>query len=290
MTECPFKFCRGQAGKLYTLRHFSVYECDKCGLRFRLPLPLAAETEAMYTDQAYHDSAYFSGQRQGHTGPETRIYADGLDRLDTTVPPTDPGRRLLDVGCGTGMFLEMASGRGWQGEGIELSPQMARLAADRTRATVGCGDFLDVQPAHQNYHAITMWDLLEHVHDPESVLAKARTLLAPGGSLIVFTINSASLFNRIGHTLHSLSRGGLKQPLELLYDARHNYYFTARSLGSLITNCALEVTGRSSYRAYLGRWLSEPAPWWIRLGGDLVDLASVATASHYRQLLYCKAA
>jgi SAM-dependent methyltransferase len=325
---CPLG-CGTPARTRYRLAKFDVVECEGCGILLRHPFPDAAELRALYEDEAYHASAYFAGQDDPATldrRPEVRIYREALARLSTehlhatgdatvSAPAVsapamsapamgtpadthDPGRRvaggdrpaLLDIGCGTGLFLSLAQASGFEVEGVEISESMAASARARYGVRVACGEFGRVQLARNAYDVITMWDLLEHVVDPVAVLERCRALLAPGGSIVIFTIDSSSLFNQIGDLAYRITAHRLSRPLELLYDARHNCYFTPSTLDGLLRRAGLRVSGRSAYRAHLGRWLSEPAPAFIRIGGAVVDLLSVAVRRQYRQLVYCKGA
>jgi SAM-dependent methyltransferase len=251
-------------------------------MRFRYPLPDAAELRAMYEDPRYHESAYFD--EPDARSPELRIFRRGLSDLAAMVSPG----RLLDVGCARGSFLALARERGWQAEGVELS---ARHAAHvRARGfPVFEGDFTAAPFADGSFQAITMWDFLEHVNEPRTVLATARRLLVPGGVLLIFTIDSTSLFNLAGDALYRLSGQRAVRQLELLYDARHNYYFTPKALGRLLADAGFRAERWRADRAYLGRWVSEPAPWYLMAGGFLVDLASLLVARPYRQTVYCRA-
>jgi 2-polyprenyl-3-methyl-5-hydroxy-6-metoxy-1,4-benzoquinol methylase len=303
-TSCAF--CGAAIVLHCRLRRFSVYRCTACTLRFRHPLPDAAELRTMYEDERYHESVYFENARAGYdtNAPEVRIYRRALDDLAApptravphagTVPP-EPGsvaaaasRRLLDVGCATGVFLDLARAAGWEVRGVELSTRHA----DYARATFGLdvwqGDFLAAPFSPASFDAITMWDFLEHVLDPRAVVAQARRLLAPGGMLLVFTIDSTSLFNRLADVLQSVSGGRFARPLELLYDARHNYYFTATSLRRLLADGGFRVERWRADRAYLGRWLAEPAPWYLVAGGYGVDLLSLPLRLQYRRSAFCR--
>ena len=187
-------------------------------------------------------------------------------------------------------FLGMALHHGWRAVGVELSSSLAARAREELRLDVRCGDFLDVPLPAESFDAITMWDFLEHVLDPARVVEKARGLLKPSGYLVIFTIDTASLFNTIAHLMHGLFGQRAQQPLELLYDARHNYYFTQASLAGLLDGRGFRIESTVSYRAYLGRWLAEPASFGVRLVGDAIDLASVVLRRKYRQLVYCRTA
>ena len=110
----------------------------------------------------------------------------------------------------------------------------------------------------------------------------------PGGLLLVFTIDSTSLFNRLGDVLQTVSGGRVARPVELLYDARHNYYFTAASLGRLLEDGGFRVERWRTDRAYLGRWLAEPAPWYLVAGGYVVDTLSLLLRLQYRRTAICR--
>jgi len=283
---CPI--CGAGAIALHCrLRRFSVYRCDVCTLRFRHPLPDAAELRAMYEDERYHESVYFENARAGYDAhaPEVRIYRRALTDLAELVAPA---RRLLDVGCATGVFLDLARAAGWDVHGVELSTRHAAYAHETFALDVWQGDFLAAPFAPASFDAITMWDFLEHVLDPRAVVAQARRLLAPGGLLLVFTIDSTSLFNRLGDVLQTVSGGRVARPLELLYDARHNYYFTAASLGRLLEDGGFRVERWRTDRAYLGRWLAEPAPWYLVAGGYVVDALSLPFRLPYRRTAICR--
>ncbi len=288
-TGCPV--CGSpRIARRYRLRRFDVLACDACTLRFRHPLPTADELRAMYDDPRYHESAYF--EAPSPRSPELRIFRRGLADLAELVRGAGgkggaaPGR-LLDVGCARGTFLGLARDAGWQAEGVELSHEHVVHARGRG-FTVWEGEFASAPLTAGSYDAITMWDFLEHVNDPQATLAAARRLLAPAGVLLVFTIDGASLFNLVGDALWRASGGRAGQPLELLYDARHNWYFTAASLARLLEGAGFRAERWRADRAYLGRWVSEPAPWYLLAGGFVVDLASLAVGRPYRRTVYCR--
>jgi SAM-dependent methyltransferase len=266
------------------LSRFDVYRCADCTLRFRHPLPTPDELTAMYEDDRYHASAYFENAHTGYDAraPEVRIYRRAL--RDLAAIGTRSGR-LLDVGCATGVFLDLARAAGWQVRGVELSTRHAAYARDAFGLDVWEGDFLDAPFPAGGFDAITMWDFLEHVMDPHAVLAKARDLLAPGGVLLVFTIDTSSLFNRIGDLVHRTVGAG--RIAELLYDFRHTYYFTGQSLRRLLERHGFRVARWRADRAYLGRWVSEPAPRYVLVGGSVIDALSLLLRLEYRRTAIC---
>jgi 2-polyprenyl-3-methyl-5-hydroxy-6-metoxy-1,4-benzoquinol methylase len=257
----------------------------------RDPLPSSDDIHRMYSDAEYHDSAYFAVA--GDTvspalRPQVEIYAQALRTLNDLVEPdTLRGRRILDVGCGNGEFLNMARKEGWQAFGVELSEELS----ERGRADFGLNirnaDFADAELDDERYEAITMWDFLEHVLDPVAVLRRARSLLAPDGILVIFTIDCSSLFNVTARLGYRLSGGLIRRPVELLYDERHNFYFTRQTLEALLLETGFGIRASTAHRAHLDRWLGRPAPWWLRVGGAVLDRLSVLVDRQYRQIVYC---
>lgn len=290
---CPVCGSRAPRRPVYRLRPFDVIRCGECGGLQRDPLPSTAEMEGYYRDPAYIEGGYFDAPSPAASreSPETAIFREALEHLEgrrraASLPATG---RLLDVGAGSGSFLEMARSRGWAAEGVELSPELAARAARRSGARVACGDFPSVDLPRTSFDAVTLWDVLEHTADPGAFLDRARELLAPGGVLVVFTIDAASLFNAAGHLAWRLTLGRMTSPLELLYDKRHNHYFTSATLRRLIEGHGLRIERIDTHRAHLGRWLSEPASPLVLAGAEVIDLLSVPLRRPYRQLLYVTA-
>lgn len=293
-SACPICGSRSARTVVYRLRPFDVIRCEGCGGLQRDPLPTPAEMEGYYRDPAYIDGGYFDAPPvadAAREGPEAAIFREALEHLEARrrAAGSPATGRLLDVGAGSGAFLELARSRGWQADGVELSPELAARAEARSGARVACGDFPSVELPSSSYDAVTLWDVLEHTTDPGAFLDRARALLAPGAVLVVFTIDAASLFNTAGHLAWRLTFGRMTSPLELLYDKRHNHYFTSATLRTLIGRHGLRVEGVATHRAHLGRWLSEPASALVLAGAEAIDLLSIPLGRPYRQLLYVTA-
>ncbi|TAL72223.1 MAG: bifunctional 2-polyprenyl-6-hydroxyphenol methylase/3-demethylubiquinol 3-O-methyltransferase UbiG [Rhodanobacter sp.] len=128
------------------------------------------------------------------------------------------GARLLDVGCGGGIFAEALAGLGAQVMGIDQSPLTLQVARQHASAAA-----LDIAYAEQTievlarqearaFDVITCMEMLEHVPDPAGVVAACAWLLKPGGKVFFSTINrtwKAWLFAIFGgeYVLRLLPRG-----------------------------------------------------------------------------------
>jgi SAM-dependent methyltransferase len=105
------------------------------------------------------------------------------------------GRRLLDFGCGAGLFLELAHERGFDGYGVDLSEASIEAARKRPggqHAYFGApGDVPEI--AAGGFDVITLWSVMAHLPRPVDDLEMLRGLLAPGGVLLILTVNANSL-------------------------------------------------------------------------------------------------
>ena len=114
-------------------------------------------------------------------------YYGWLARILASEVPA--GARVLDVGCGTGVLLDAV--RPAHGVGVDLSPEMVRLARARfPRLQFRVGDAEALEPG-EVFDRVLMVDLLEHLGDPRSALASARRACHPAGRLIVLSANPA---------------------------------------------------------------------------------------------------
>lgn len=94
--------------------------------------------------------------------------------------------RLLDVGCASGLFLLEAQQAGWIITGIEPNES---LCEDARKNLKGAGDIqcttLEMARVQSGFDAITVWDVLEHVPDPQAFLRLCRSLLRADGYLFL---------------------------------------------------------------------------------------------------------
>ena len=100
--------------------------------------------------------------------------------------------KFLDVGPGAGRLLDAARDAGWATHGLELSPEFARICREAGHHIVQ-GLFPDDLSPGERFDAISMLDVLEHLHQPLEAIAAARESLAPGGVLVIQVPNVESL-------------------------------------------------------------------------------------------------
>lgn len=152
------------------------------------------------------------------------------------------GLHLLDIGCGTGVFLDEAARRDWNVAGLEVSPY-AGAVARRRNVRVQTTAIEDAQLSPAAYDCITLWDVIEHLRDPAGVLARASAALRPGGVLALSTGDLSSACAQLsGRRWH------------LFNLPEHLFFFSPASLRALLGLAGLRLARvtREVYWAPLG--------------------------------------
>ncbi len=170
---------------------FDLWECDGCTLRFTQDVP-----DATAIGRYYQSAAYIS-HTNTRAGLVNKLYhlvrnrtLSQKKKLICSATGLEKGR-LLDIGAGVGAFPAYMKNAGWSVTGLEPD--------DSTRKTARQTYNIDLEPAeklfsldHGSYDAITLWHVLEHVHDLHGYLSKIRQLLKPGGRLFIAVPNYTS--------------------------------------------------------------------------------------------------
>ncbi|MCP4437212.1 MAG: class I SAM-dependent methyltransferase [Actinomycetia bacterium] len=184
--DCPLCGASG-AETVWHEDGYDLVRCGTCDLVYVGNPPDEAEIAQLYS----FDGGFHTQLADDSDSASSATDANARHHLDVIEATQSPGR-LLDVGCATGRFLDVARKRGWTVEGVELNDDTAEIArGSGLSVTTGTLDSLDAGAA---FDAITMWDVIEHVPDPLSLLRDAHRLLAPGGRLWLATPNVDGLF------------------------------------------------------------------------------------------------
>ena len=166
-------------------------QCASCGFRRKDHLPSADEEERLYEDDYYNARGLQVGMQSQSTWMRELIQ----DRVSKLTELNGGPGRLLDVGAGTGLFIEASLSIGWSATGVDTSAAAVAIAKRITRADVIRGGIEDVKAG--GFDAVTLWDVLEHLPDPRSSLLKVRELLRPGGLVAISLPNVGGLKARI---------------------------------------------------------------------------------------------
>lgn len=251
---------------------WALMRCSQCGLVWLNPRPVIEEVGKLYT--TYYTHAIENARPRlawlrkklkhlmlcnafGYDGLSTGWSAKWLGRIVVLLPLLKEmvririmcldGKqkgRLLDVGCGNGQFLAQMRDLGWEILGVEPDREAARIAKEQLGNHVITGTLEEASLPEKSFDAITLYHVMEHVHDPVALLRECNRVLKPGGKLVVVTPNIGSF----GHKVFRRYWVALDTP-------RHLHLFSLQTLKICAQegDLCIELL-RSTTRSAFGLW------------------------------------
>lgn len=148
-------------------------------------------------------------------------------------------RKHLDLGCGDGLAMEVASEFGYSSVGIDIDPEIVEQARGRGIGEVHCHSLEQLASLKENtigsFDAITLFDILDHVGNPRAVIQFSHRHLRSGGFLYVEVTDIESFYARVTgrYCIHRV-------PYE------HLSYFSRKTLERLLEECGFTPMGFKS--------------------------------------------
>jgi 2-polyprenyl-3-methyl-5-hydroxy-6-metoxy-1,4-benzoquinol methylase len=256
----------------------AIGRCGACRQVLRADRPGRDDQVELHQTSDLHETPYATLGAQA--SEHLPFYGGFLDLFER------PGK-VLDVGVGTGEFLEIALERGFDAIGIEPVPEVLRMTEER----LGIEGRIDSRPVEESEHApesldgVAMWDVIEHLVDPRGALERLHGMIRPGGFLGVATINHASLMYVVYHVMRRTVPPLARRFGPLLYNPFHTYYFSKGSLRKLVENAGFEVLEQRGYEFPLSRLDVSPA---LKLGMRGLYVAQGLFGAQGEQYLFAR--
>ncbi len=187
--ECPI--CRDNSDKEEfvhsLLQGYRLLRCNKCDVIFCYPFKSPSQnfyTKAQDTSSCYRHSG-ITEWHVDHPSRRSILFKDGK------------GKRLLDIGCGNGAFAEYADQMGFLVIGLDMDGTSIELARNRrlsksTFQLTNLEEFASDPKLSSNFDIITLFEVFEHLDNPDKTLTSVKRLLRPGG----FFVGSLPNINR----------------------------------------------------------------------------------------------
>jgi len=211
---------------LFVKEEYPVRGCSQCGVRFLSPQPDDARLETIY------DAEYFLGARSS----DAERYVSRMKRATASLYLTSLDRylkgargRILEIGCGQGDFLLEAYARGFEVNGVEISPSAANIANNRLGGErIFTGILEEVDFPEQFFDVVAFADTIEHVRDPMEFLLRVFAIIKPGGMVFVVTPSLDSWSAKLmgSHWME--------------YKIEHLYYFGKRAMRFALRRAGFE--------------------------------------------------
>ncbi len=208
---------------------FEVWECGNCQLRFTQHIPVSEAIGRYYQSDNYISHSDSGEGFINKIYKLARKYTLQSKRRMIATQTGLPSGKLLDVGCGTGAFLATMKQANWQVTGVE--PDAG--ARDKAGKLYG----IDVLPApalfslpQDSFNAITLWHVLEHVHDLHGYMNQFKKILTRSGCLFIAVPN------------YTATDAAHYQSNWAAYDVpRHLYHFSPKSMALLASDHGFSV-------------------------------------------------
>jgi 2-polyprenyl-3-methyl-5-hydroxy-6-metoxy-1,4-benzoquinol methylase len=213
---------------LLTRESFDIYRCNSCNFRFTQAVPPADEIGK------YYQSTDYISHSDTRKGLMNQLYHFGrtfmLKKKYGLVRKVSKGKKLLDIGSGTGYFPAFMKDKGYLVAGVETDPKARAFAEKEFGLTVySPADFVN-NTIEGKFDVITLWHVLEHLDNFNLYIERMLEQLLPGGSLVIALPNCNSLDARFYKEFWA----GYDVP-------RHLWHFTPSTFKILAENHGLKI-------------------------------------------------
>jgi len=194
------------------------------------PRPTQEALDRFYGNPEY----YVSASAQG-----TRLQLEATARaklLSQVAADLGLGKRVLDVGCATGIFLAAMHSEGWSASGVERSEGTAQLARSRFGRPVYEGIIEEMDVPGRPFDVVTAWEVLEHAANPASLMGALVRNVVPGGLIALSTPRSDGIPARV-----------MGERFPMICPPEHLSLFSRESLIRIAQIHGLEVIHYSSF-------------------------------------------
>ncbi len=199
--------------------------CLDCGVIF----DMGAQKNEIQESDIYHFKNIDPHLKVGES--KRYLFNSALDDLSLKIGKER--KSILDVGCGFGYFLELASKRGWKVSGVEIVGSAVRDARARVgNQNIFQGTLREAEYPDNSFDVITLWDVLFHLQDPFQELRECLRVLRERGFIgirvrnVVFEVMAYRIYSTIKKMAPGLR---VKTPY-----AFHRYCFSSNSLSRLL--------------------------------------------------------
>lgn len=202
-------YCNVQNPRNIGRSTYDYLRCKECGLVFLDPMPSRNELDKVYT--SIYD--FYEENKNDLLIKISSLLS--MSRNEIIITECGSKGRILDIGCGTGTFLQKMKEKNWDVYGIEITEWAGNKAKERVgddRILISNFPFADNGKSHERifpnnyFDVITLWHVLEHVECPICLTKEIYRLLKTSGLLIIEVPNLDSLSLKIFQNKYSLHR------------------------------------------------------------------------------------
>lgn len=195
------------------------------------------QNETWYTD--YYSDCFTNYEDKLNSSLVLKQFQEKAEYFDLKFPH---GGRLLDVGCATGVFLDMMRKKGWDVEGLEISDELASYARKTFSLNVHVKDLTSEKLNREPFHVITLFDVIEHIPDPNLMISACRDLLVDNGVLLLRTPTEEGLLRDIAKVIYRMSLTKIEFPMLWFYSFEHIHSFSLNTLNTILKRHGFSIS------------------------------------------------
>lgn len=201
--------------KIQQLNTFTVIKCRNCGLLAIDPLPDERFCYNIYNSLEYWSRPYFRNcYVDYHSDKTIKMYEWALDYFSKYIPNEG---QLLDVGCGPGVFLDIAKKKGWSVCGIECSEYAVEYGRKNFGLNILNRSVEEFDNETKHFDVITLWDVIEHLRAPDKALRILSKALKRDGIILIYTPAANSFVRSSVSFLDKLFKPEPKSFVDIVY-------------------------------------------------------------------------
>ncbi len=220
-----------------------VVRCNECGLVYLSERPAEKALTDIYSTAYYEDGdvGYKSYLRTFDKYHSTFMKIFGRRHRDLLRHAR--GKRLLEIGCAYGFLLDYLDQRGWEVQGVEISPLSSEYARNELGLDVQTGSVETADLEEHSFDVILLLDVVEHLHRPCDVLRRIRELLSPEGILVVQCPWELYHWEEVFEAILRGMKPGTIEPDSV---PAHLYFFQPRTLDAVLRKGGFKIRSRQS--------------------------------------------
>ncbi len=230
--NCPV--CENENYRIAFYKYgFNHRICEECGMLYVSPI-----LEEKYLEKFYRESKIYDGVYKVMISESQRKFDEikfniGLNLIEKHLDKNQK-RHLLDIGCFAGHFIEVAQEKKWDCIGMELNVNGTEACKSKG-INIMETKLEDNTFNEKSFSLVTLWDVLEHLDEPKSIINTIHKILGDKGLLLILVPNGSSLAARI-----------LQEKCNMFNGCQHINLFSPETLSRLLENTGYIILEKQS--------------------------------------------
>lgn len=227
-----------------------LLKCNDCSFRFTKEIP---NSPTFFQNR--YDNKWFNPEEEVKSFRKSQILEDIFGHFNKLKKKERP--LLLDVGSFAGKLLYFADKEGYEPEGVEVNPKLAKFSENKLGFKVWCSELQKVELPQDRYNFVTIIDVLEHLTEPDVVLKVLHGSMVSGGHIYIKVPNGPMqiLKQNIANFLRI-------SPVGMFASFAHINHFNVKSLERILNTVGFDLVTVEMSRSE--KWGKDKSLYWLR--------------------------